>query len=151
MYALLLSLLTLLVVQPAFAADDPTYSNTPSEVHDNAVPSLVNLTSLPSALVNGCVNVITGDLCISDQDDIVSGGPDPYMLGHSYASSSLEEGNLGDGWNFLHHHFLEVYQPDRIKYVKKDLLLTTPFLYPIEMTDAYQAMFYPDSLAAQAL
>lgn len=119
------------------AADDGERTAVPSEVHDNAVPCLVNLTSLPSALVNGCVNVITGDLIEYDQDDIVS-GPEAYVLGHSYCSSSLEEGNLGDGWNFLHHHFLEVYQPGRISYVRKDLEGDVPFLYPIEMTDFYR-------------
>ncbi len=133
----------------AYADDEASHKPVPSEVHDNAVPSLINLTSLPSAVVNGSVNIITGDYCELDQDDIVSSAADPYILGHSYASSSLEEGNLGDGWNFLHHHFLEVYQPDRIKYVKKDLSYDVPFLCPIEATEAYQAMFYPNSLAAQ--
>ncbi len=128
-----------ILLQPLVADDTPNYQPTPSEVHKDAVPSLVNLTSLPSAFVNGCVNVITGDLVELSQDDIVS-GPDAYELGHNYCSSSLEEGNLGDGWNFLHHHFLEVYQPDRIKYVKKDFGDDTPFLYPIEMTDYYRVM-----------
>ncbi len=134
MYRVVIFLLSIYLLQPLAAERHEL----PSEVHENAVPSLVNLTSMPSAMVNGCVNVITGDLCILDQDDIVSGGPDPYILGHSYCSSSLEEGNLGDGWNFLHHHFLEVYQPGRISYVKKDLDFDTPYLYPIEMTDFYQ-------------
>ncbi|MBS0637386.1 MAG: hypothetical protein JSS12_07730 [Verrucomicrobia bacterium] len=108
-----------------------------AEVHDDAVPSLVNLTSIPSAVVNGTVNVISGDFVECNQDDIVS-GPDPYILGHSYASSSLQEGNLGSGWNFLHYHLLEVYQPDRIEYVKKGGSNCVPYLYPFEMTSAYQ-------------
>ncbi len=86
MHVLLLSIITVLWLLPLTASDDSTVTNLHSEVDDNAVPSLINLTSLPSALVNGCVNVITGDLYEYDQDDIVSGGPDPYVLGHSYAS-----------------------------------------------------------------
>ncbi len=147
MYRVVIFLLSIYLLQPLAAERHEI----PSEVDDNAVPSLVNLTSLPSAVVNGCVNVITGDFCEYNSDDIVSGGPDPYVLGHSYASSSLEEGNLGDGWNFLHHHFLEVFEPARIKYVKKDLATNeVPYLCPFEVTYAYQAMFCPDSLAALA-
>jgi len=87
----------LFVLSPLIAEDTlPTEEKIPTEVHPDAVPSLINLTSLPSAIVNGCVNVITGDFIDTEQDDLVS-GPDPYVLGHSYCSSSLEEGNLGDG------------------------------------------------------
>ncbi len=109
------------------------------EVHPDALPSVVNITSLPSAVVNGCVNVISGDYYEYEQDDVVSGGSAPYVLGHSYASTSLEEGNLSAGWNFLHHHLLEVYQPGRIEYVRKDAFKTTPYLYPFEMTELYKA------------
>ncbi len=147
MYRVVIFLLSIYLLQPLAAERHAI----PSEVDDNAVPSLVNLTSLPSAVVNGCVNVITGDFCEYNSDDIVSGGPDAYVLGHCYASSSLEEGNLRNGWNFLHHHFLEVFEPARIKYVKKDLATNeVPYLCPLEVTHAYQAMFCPDSLGALA-
>jgi uncharacterized protein DUF6531 len=63
-------------------------------------PSLVNLTSLPSSIVNHSVNIISGDLLTFSQDLVVS-GPDPYILGHSFSSSLVEEeGTLGSGWNF---------------------------------------------------
>lgn len=93
-----------------------------SNVCDDAVPSLVNLSFLPSAVVNGCVNVISGDLCENETDDIVS-GVDPYILGHNYCSSSLDEANLGDGWSFMHHQVLEVYMPCRMR-------LLSPRSYP---------------------
>lgn len=73
--------------------------------------SLVNMTAMPSTIVNGSVNVITGDYCEMAEDAHIS-GPDPFVLGHAYFSSSLEEGTLGNGWNFYHHHLLQVYQPD---------------------------------------
>ncbi len=110
----------MLLTNVAFADDEPQPKAQNVEVHPDAIPSLVNLTSLPSAIVNGCVNVISGDYYEYEQDDTVSSATDPYILGHSYASTSLDEGNLGTGWNFLHYHLLEVYQPDRIEYVRKD-------------------------------
>ncbi len=132
-------LFLLILTNVAFADDEPQAEAQHVEVHPDAIPSLVNLTSLPSAIVNGCVNVISGDYYEYEQDDVLSGGIDPYILGHSYASTSLEEGNLGTGWNFLHHHFLEVYQEDRIQYVKKDAFTTKPYLAPFETTEIYRA------------
>src|SRR5262249_21168235 len=35
-------------------------------------------------------------------------------VGHSYVSSSLAKGTLGDGWNFLHDHLLTVFDPEGI-------------------------------------
>ncbi len=97
--------------------DKPTVTPITSAVDPSLIPSLVNLTSMPTAIVNGSVNVITGDLCeYGEEDSLFS--PDPYVLGHSYFSSSLEPGSLGDGWNFLHHHLIEVYQPNSISYTK---------------------------------
>ncbi|MBS0636374.1 MAG: hypothetical protein JSS12_02590, partial [Verrucomicrobia bacterium] len=120
------------------------------EIHPDALPSLINLTSLPSAIVNGCVNVISGDLYEYEQDDTVSGGNSPYMLGHSYASSSLEEGNLGAGWNFLHYHLLEVFQPDRIQYVKKGGK-SMPYLCPFELTEIYKECIGKRTLFPEAI
>lgn len=83
------------------------------------IPSLVNLTALPSSIVNNSVNVISGDYLEHDVDYVVS-GPDPYVLGHIYCSSSLEEGTLSNGWNFHHHYFLQVYQPDEVNFAATD-------------------------------
>ncbi len=145
MYYTLLSFLFTCACLFLAADEDPTHTQVKSEVHDNAVPSLVNLTSLPSSFVNRSVNIITGDYCENNQDDIVS-GPDRYILGHNYCSSSLEEGNLGDGWNFSHHYLLEVFQPSRIDYVRKNAFDNSPFLYPIEMTDGYKAAIGEETL-----
>ncbi len=122
-------LLLLLVVTPLFGDDAPVTIEVQAEVDANAIPSLVNLTSMPSAIVNGSVNVITGDFCESDEEDVIY-SPDPYVLGHTYFSSSLEEGNLGAGWNYLHHHLIEVFQPARITYTKAPFD-STPHLLPI--------------------
>lgn len=81
------------------------------------VASLVNMTAMPSSVVGG-VNVITGDY-IEYGEEYVVAGPDSYPIGHTYVSSSLEEGSLGDGWNFFHDHLLEIQQPAGIHYVTK--------------------------------
>ncbi len=111
----LLLLLLILLSQVLTAEESPQNEEheVVAGVDDNAVPSLVNFSFLPSTLVNGCVNVISGDLCENETDDIVS-GVDPYILGHNYCSSSLDEANLGDGWSFMHHQVLEVYMPCRM-------------------------------------
>lgn len=88
-----------------------------ASILDERPPTLINMTALPSSIVNGSVNVITGDYLISDVDYTVA-GPDPYVLGHSYSSSSLEPGSMGRGWNFHHQHMLEVYQQGGITYNK---------------------------------
>ncbi|MBS0656360.1 MAG: RHS repeat protein, partial [Verrucomicrobia bacterium] len=92
------------------------------DVPKNLVPepaptSLVNMTAMPSSVINSTVNAISGDFFVSDANHIVS-GPDPYALGHTYSSSHLEEGTLGAGWNFYHHHYLQVYQPEGINFAR---------------------------------
>ncbi|MBS0655860.1 MAG: hypothetical protein JSR46_08795, partial [Verrucomicrobia bacterium] len=95
-----------------FAVDTPK-----NFVPEPAPTSLVNMTAMPSSVINGTVNAITGDFFVSDANHIVS-GPDPYALGHTYSSSHLEEGTLGAGWNFYHHHYLQVYQPEGINFAR---------------------------------
>ncbi|MBS0637171.1 MAG: hypothetical protein JSS12_06645 [Verrucomicrobia bacterium] len=112
--------------EPAQEAQKPIQT----EVDPSLIPSLVNLTSMPTAIVNGSVNVITGDLCEYDEEDMLF-ATDPYVLGHTYFSSSLERGSLGDGWNFLHHQLLSVYQPNEISYTKSPFE-TTYHLLPLQ-------------------
>ncbi len=144
MRTLLISLLTyLLLALPPLYSDDapPILTPTPAVIDAAAVPSLVNLTSMPTAVVNGCVNVISGDLCESDEEDVIY-SPDPYVLGHTYFSSSLDEGNLGAGWNFLHYHLIEVYQPNRISYTK-DSHISVPYLLPLDVINIFEKDSHP--------
>ena len=101
-------------------------------------PSLINMTAIPSSVVNGSVNVITGDYCEINEDALIS-GPDPFSLGHAYFSSSLEDGTLGSGWNFFHHHLLQVFQPHKIHYVKRSVeahpLLDFPYSIDEELIE----------------
>src|SRR5438045_2758384 len=93
------------------AEDSPDTPNNP--ILNSKPPTLINTTALPSSIVNGSVNVITGDYLIADVDYAMA-GPDPYVLGHSYSSSSLEPGSLGRGWNFHHHHLLNLRHSDKM-------------------------------------
>ena len=79
--------------------------------------SLVNRTAGPSAIVNGSVNAISGDYNYSSVDYTLT-GPDPYILGRSYSSSSNEKLTLGTGWSFFHPTTLQVFQPEGINYGK---------------------------------
>lgn len=80
--------------------------------------SLVNLTKSPIQRVAGAVNIITGNW-VDQSTHHATTGPDPYVIGHSYISSSIEEGSLADGWDLYHPSTLEVYQPLGIHYVRK--------------------------------
>lgn len=82
--------------------------------------SLVNLTKSPIPRVAGTVNIVTGNW-VDQTSHQVTSGPDPYVVAHSYVSSSLEEGTLADGWDLCHPSELEVYQPKEIIYVYKSL------------------------------
>lgn len=72
-------------------------------------PSLVNLTRQPIPRVFGTVNVISGDWVDQEVHEKPI-GPDSLPIGHSYISSSLEEGTLSDGWDFFWPSTLEVYE-----------------------------------------
>ena len=138
----------LLFCASVFADDEPQYTPIETQVQDNAIESLVNMSALPSSLVAGCVNVITGDFCESSLADTVS-GPEPYPLGHSYCSSSLEEGSLGDGWNFMHYNKLEVFQYPRVQYIDPRSPGGKPIaiLLPLQkaVSDEYETEYDDDS------
>jgi hypothetical protein len=86
--------------------------------------SLVNLTKSPIPRVAGTVNIVTGNW-VDQSIHQETTGPDPYLVAHSYISSSLEEGSLADGWDLYHPSELEVYQPRGIIYIQKGLSATT--------------------------
>ena len=80
--------------------------------------SLVNLTKSPIPRVAGTVNIVTGNW-VDQSSHQETTGPDPYVVAHSYISSSLEEGSLADGWDLYHPSELLVFQPQGIQYVRK--------------------------------
>jgi hypothetical protein len=82
--------------------------------------SLVNQTKSPIPRAAGSVNIISGNW-VDQSAHHATSGPDPYVVAHSYISSSLEEGTLADGWDFFHPSDLEVFQPKGIYYNRKNL------------------------------
>ncbi len=80
--------------------------------------SLLNFTKSPLPRVAHTVNIVTGDW-IDQASHQETSGPDPYIVGHSYVSSSSEQGSLASGWDFFHPSTLEVYQGKGIAYVLK--------------------------------
>lgn len=83
--------------------------------------SLVNGTSEPSSISNRSVNAISGDYVECASDWSVS-GPDPFVLGHTYASSDLQKNSLGWGWSFLQSEKLKLFQPYGINFTSKDFI-----------------------------
>ena len=66
---------------------------------------IVNLEGEPSAIVGGCVNVITGDF-VDMQQDVLIEGPEPLSLERSYCSSDPTNGGLSNGWHLNHQGLL---------------------------------------------
>lgn len=60
---------------------------------------IANLAGDPSAIVGGCVNVITGDFFDTQRDLFMVGGQ-PLILERSYSSSDFSMGGLSNGWHF---------------------------------------------------
>jgi RHS repeat-associated protein len=87
------------------------------------------MTTEPTSIVNGSVNAITGDFLEGSCDYMLS-GPDPYVVGRNYTSSSSDRqtlsngwrfyqgNNLATGWSFHHSYSLKVYQPEGINFTK---------------------------------
>ena len=94
------------------------YADESASIHLPQPISLVNFTSEPSTVINGCVNAISGDFVDSALACQLS-GPDGYQLGHCYVSSFFEKGNLAQGWTYLHNHKLKIHQSDGRNYSKE--------------------------------
>jgi len=62
---------------------------------------LTNFHGLPSAIIGGHVNVITGDF-IDYEMDAVLPGPEPFPLERVYTSSDKEDSFFGTGWRSNH-------------------------------------------------
>jgi len=62
--------------------------------------SLVDVIKSPIAKVGGSVNVISGSW-VDNDSHITPSGADGIPLAHSYVSSSIQEGALGDGWDLF--------------------------------------------------
>ncbi|MFT5319838.1 MAG: hypothetical protein ACI8RA_003123 [Chlamydiales bacterium] len=56
--------------------------------------------NVPRTIVNGSVNVVTGDYC-ENAVDLILDGPEPITINRTH-SSSLQTGNLNWGWNSSH-------------------------------------------------
>ncbi len=72
----------------------------PEEILNNS-SVLTEFEGLPSALVAGCVNVITGDYQETEVD-LTLPGAFPLELTRHYSSSNKRKGTLMQGWNIGH-------------------------------------------------
>lgn len=71
---------------------------------------------LPSTIVNGTVNIISGDYCESEIDLIVPGA-EPISIGRSHSSAAMEMSTLYQGWSSNQFSLMEIHknseQPNR--------------------------------------
>src|ERR1700722_8530851 len=81
--------------------DEPVQKGDDSEISEEAASRVMaTLEGLPSAVVAGCVNVITGDF-FDSQVDLVVPGPQPLVVQRSWCSSEKK-------WHFGHMPALKV-------------------------------------------
>ncbi|WP_079978283.1 RHS repeat-associated core domain-containing protein [Parachlamydia acanthamoebae] len=78
--------------------------------------SFANLLGIPNGIVEGMVNVVTGDF-VQHDIDLVLPSSTPLTLERTYASSFGSHGSLSVGWNFNHYKVLHLYpiQKDRFE------------------------------------
>lgn len=96
----------------------------PLQQDEEAGISLVDCINTAVPKVHGSVSVISGALVESQIPLTDSASVDPYQLGYGYASSSIDEGTLADGWEFFHPTEIEIIDPNFASgRVKKDKTL----------------------------
>jgi len=95
-----LAILLIFLVSPLFAEDNRF---TP----ECAAQTLVDLDGEPTAVVNGLVNAITGDL-VETQVDAIIPGADPLILQRLYLSSDMGTNPFGVAWSLNHFAELQV-------------------------------------------
>ncbi|MFT4552391.1 MAG: hypothetical protein ACI9S8_001016 [Chlamydiales bacterium] len=74
------------------------YSDAPST-------PVFTMNNVPGAIVNGSVNIITGDYC-ENSNDLVLDGPEPLDFNRFYSNAYKCFGSLGYGW-FSNHSYRE--------------------------------------------
>lgn len=87
-------------------------TNDPVKLQDKEIhSSVVNLEGEPSAIVNRCVNAISGDF-IDCQIDLVVPGPQPIVIQRSYSSAEDNNGLylFSHGWNLNHEGEIDLQQ-----------------------------------------
>jgi Domain of unknown function (DUF6531) len=99
-----------LLIAHSLVADDGDFEviSKSSELLDpQSNSSLAAFEREPSSIVEGCVNVITGDFFESDADLILA-GHDPLTVERSYCSSDNRIGSLLHSW--VHNHWMFVFK-----------------------------------------
>lgn len=90
---------------------------------DPTLPGVIAATDGdPNAIIGGCVNAITGDLVLSNEDIVVRGAV-PLSLHRQYASGDGEGYNAG--WQFFFPHFHLKFQLNGQE-TRESVLATTP-------------------------
>lgn len=73
----------------------------PTTIFSDNVPANINQEVSVSALVDGCVNAITGDF-IDSSNDLVIVGPEPLVFERFHASSDYTANNFLSSWRHTH-------------------------------------------------
>jgi len=93
----------------------PIFCYSSEDFHESY--DLADFHGMPSAIVGGHVNVITGDF-IDYEVDCVLPGPQPFILDRVYSSSQLLGGTLKTGWSINYNHSAMYYREGHTKNIK---------------------------------
>src|SRR5262245_44089575 len=83
----------------------------PKEVEAEDYSKLIDFNGLPSGVIAGCVNVISGHY-FENEEDLATAGTNPIALCRYYDSGSSEIGELKDYWD------LNLFNRIKVKYCK---------------------------------
>src|SRR5262245_15132507 len=94
-----------------FTLSEEAAPPTEIESEDASLFSLVDSINSPVPHVHGTVSLLSGAWleCSTPMSD--GNTVDPYHVGYRYASSSLDGGTLGSGWEFFHPSEVEIFEP----------------------------------------
>ncbi len=90
-----------------------SYGDECSDFSDCEEPgvSLVDYVNSSMPRIHNSVSIISGAWVESATPMSDATAVDPYQLGYGYASTSLDEGTLGDGWDYFHPSEVEIIEP----------------------------------------
>jgi Domain of unknown function (DUF6531) len=125
---LLLSIFSLTVLQ---AGESSSHLE---EVLNNPEAPLANDEGVPSALVYGCVNVITGDFQYT-AEDLALAGSNPLVLQRTYCSNNHSEEGFYHGWGHNLHGSIHQYFTVKHNYASTRGNVGGEILYKVKCRD----------------
>ena len=98
-----------LLITPLFSEEYEVLPKTVADVEDYS--RLINFEGTPNSVIDGCVNVITGDY-FEAENDLVTAGANPVTIGRYFSSDNRDVSELYDFWDLNLSSWIKVNHDD---------------------------------------